>query len=120
MSWTIRLERHVDIVESFFVDVVLAGPDDVERWEREIGALLTPGAPHRLLIDLDGLVVKPAAAGAFGEARARVLARYARCSARYGGDGWTRMSIHTSAIRQNTHGEVFETRDEALRYLRSF
>jgi len=120
MPWSITLRPIDGVVESAFTDVVLATVEDVARWEKEVGAALQRQRPPVvLLINLDGLIVKPAAAGAFGEARARILGRFASKSARYGGDGWTRMSIHTSSIRHQTHGSVFGSRQEALDYLRA-
>ena len=119
MPWLISLRSIDGVVESVFTDVVLATLDDVARWEREVGVVLQQQRPPiLLLINLDGLIVKPAAAGTFGEARARVLGRFATKSARYGGDGWTRTAIHTSSIRHQTHGSVFASRQEALESLR--
>lgn len=120
MTWRTRFQHHpdTDVVEAFFEDVVLSSPEDVAHWDRDVRQQLGGyGRKVRLLISLDGLVVKPAATAIFGETRARVLAEFAIASVRYGGDGWTRMSIHTSAVRHQTHGEVFPDRATALRAL---
>ena len=120
MPWSLRFQHHPfdDVVETFFDDVVLAAVEDVKRWEEDVRLQLASyGRKVLLLICLDGLVVKPAAAAAFGVARSAVLAEFAIASTRYGGDGWTRMSIHTSAVRYHTHGDVFPSRDTALKAL---
>jgi hypothetical protein len=81
--------------------------------------LLSYGQKVWLLIDLSGLKVRPTASAAFGKQRAEVLEKYAHASVRFGGDPWTIVSINTSAALHHTHGNVFSTRDEALRFLLS-
>lgn len=117
MVWSLRFQHHPfdDVIEAFFDDVTLANVEDVNRWEGDVRLQLASyGRKVLLLICLDGLVVKPSVTAAFGVARSSVLADHAIASVRYGGDGWTRMSIHTSAVRYHTHGDVFPSRETAL------
>lgn len=108
----------LDVVESISDQVVLNSPADVDEWATHVSdALAGFGKKVWLLINLDGLVVRPTASAAFGKRRAEVLQRFARASVRYGGDPWTLVSISTSAERHHTHGNVFATREEALRFL---
>ena len=62
----------IDAMHASFTDCVLATPTEVTRWEREVSAELSHlGRRVDLLIDMTGLVVKPAVSLLFGEARAR-------------------------------------------------
>lgn len=108
----------LDVVESFSDQIVLNSAADVDEWASHVSeALAQYGKKVWLLINLDGLVVRPTASASFGKRRAEVLQRFACASVRYGGDPWTLVSITTSAARHDTHGNVFPTRDEALRFL---
>jgi hypothetical protein len=115
--WSMRFDYDSanDVVSASFSDCVLNEKADVDRWEREVSRRLgTFGRKVDLLIDLSGLTVKPAVSALFGEARARVLSRYALRSFRYGADRSTRTSIFTSAAIYGAEANVFDTRDSAL------
>lgn len=117
MTWSMRFEydHGCDAVSATFVDCVLAERKDVDRWEREVSRRLeTFGRKVDLLIDLGGLIVKPAASAAFGEARSRVLSRYALRSFRYGADRTTRTSIFTSSAIHGVDANVYESREAAV------
>jgi hypothetical protein len=108
-----------DVVEAAF-DLTLKTPEDADEWARCVSTmLLSYGQKVWLLIDLSGLKVRPTASAAFGKRRAEVLEKFAHASVRFGGDPWTVVSINTSAALHHTHGNVFSTRDEALRFLLS-
>ena len=111
-------DQELDIVEAHFDGLVLTSPAEAEYWARHVSAMLGDfGRKLWLLIDLEGLIVRPPASAAFGRLRADVLQRHAHASVRYGADPWTRVSIKTSAVVHQTHGNVFATREEALRCL---
>lgn len=78
------------------------------------------GRPVDLIINLDGLVVRPSAARAFGAARSEVLAEYTRCSFRYNGNAQTRTSIYTSAVLLGADANLHDSREEALKALLAF
>jgi hypothetical protein len=103
------------IVEARFRDVVLNDPADADEWARRTGVELARfGGPVDLLIDLEGLRVRPAASRRFGEVRANILAKYARHSVRYGPDAWTATSVNTSRVLQGAEANIFGSREEAL------
>jgi hypothetical protein len=105
----------IDVVEALFDDCVLKSPEDAQTWADTVSSIMSayPGKVW-LLINLDGLIVRPSASVAFGKLRADVLGRFAHASVRYGGDPWTLVSINTSAVVHQTHGNVHRTRDAAL------
>jgi hypothetical protein len=105
----------LDAVHASFTDCVLNERKDVERWEREVSRRLdTFGRRVDLLIDLTGLLVKASASAAFGEARSRVLEKYAIRSFRYGADRSTRTSVYTSAAIHGAAANVHPTREAAI------
>lgn len=114
------LHEDVGIVEALFGGVSLIRADDVEEWDRRVRAQLGRFEGRvDLLIGLDGLRVRPAAARRFGEARAAVLHEFALRSFRYGGDPWTATSISTSSVLDGADSNLFVTREEALEALLS-
>lgn len=110
-----ELLEELDVVEARFDGCELRTPADVARWrsdvEKELGRF---GKKVDLLIDLDGLVVRPSAAKLFGEYRSDVLSRFTRRSFRYGGDAATRTSVFTSAVLTGAQANVHPTRAAAL------
>ena len=118
--WKIEFVLHEElgIVEALFGGVSLIRAEDVEEWDRRVRAGLSRFEGQvDLLIGLDGLRVKPAAARLFGEARAAVLQEFASRSFRYGADLWTATSISTSAVLDGADHNLFTTREEALEAL---
>lgn len=117
-SISITYDAAHDVATAVFRHVTLHNAADVRRWrqgvEREFERI---GKKVDLLIDLDGLVVRPAAARAFGQTRAEVLAKHTNTSVRFGGDAQTRATIFTSAVLDGAAANVHETRDAALRAL---
>lgn len=117
MAWTIRFlhDRAYDVVEAKFFDVVLETTADVLRWRREVEQHLTPfGRRVDLLIDLDGLVVRPAASQFFGEQRSQVLMRFSIRSFRYNGSQSTLSSISQTARLYGAAANVHPNRASAL------
>ena len=106
------------IIEAKFRGVVLHNAADVAEWASRVGKELSRFHEKvDLLIDLDGLKVLPSASRAFGEARARVLATYARHSARFGPDAWTATSVNTSRVLHGAEANIQPSRDAALAVL---
>lgn len=117
MTWTIRFfhDRVYDIVEAKFANVVLENSTDVLRWRREVEQQLAAfGRRVDLLIDLDGLVVRPSASQFFGEQRAQVLMRFAIRSFRYNGSQNTLSSIAQTSQLYGAASNVFPNRAAAL------
>lgn len=106
------------IVEARFRDVVLHDGADADEWGRRVNVELGRfGETIDLLIDLEGLRVRPAASRRFGEVRAKVLATFSRHSARYGPDGWTATSVNTSRVLHGAEANIHATRELALQAL---
>jgi len=119
--WVIRFrflpEEQAVLAE--FENVELQTPADASRWAKEVAVRLAAfGHKVDLLIDLDGLRVKPAASREFGRQRADVLARHTRRSFRFGGDRSTLTSVHTSAVLENAAANVYASFEEARDALR--
>jgi hypothetical protein len=117
MAWTIRFlhDRAYDVVEAKFFDVVLETTADVLRWRREVEQHLSSfGRRVDLLIDLDGLVVRPAATQFFGEQRSQVLMRFSIRSFRYNGSLSTLSSISQTARLYGAAANVHPNRASAL------
>lgn len=114
--WVIRF-RHLkedDAVLAEFENVELVTPADAQRWAREVDARLSSfGKKVDLLINLDGLKVRPGASREFGKLRAEVLGKHSNRSYRFGGDRATLTSVHTSAVIENTAANVYASFDEA-------
>ncbi|HLM73406.1 MAG TPA: hypothetical protein VK459_11960, partial [Polyangiaceae bacterium] len=101
-----------------FRDVILENDDDVLCWRREVERRFQRyGRPVDLIINLEGLIVKPSAARSFGAHRAEVLAENTRVSYRFNGNPQTRTSIYTSAVIHGADANIYESRDEALKAL---
>ena len=112
---TFTQDTEHDVVTATFTDVVLNTPADVSRWRREVEHLLGRyGKKVDLLVNLDGLVVKPGASRSFGRERSDVLAKYTTRSFRYGGDAQSRTSIFTSSVIDGAAANVYDSRDAAL------
>lgn len=110
-----ELLRELDVVEATFTGCEIRTPADVAKWRADVEKHLERfGKKVDLLIALDGLVVRPAAARLFGEYRSEVLRRYTRRSYRYGGDSATRTSVFTSSVLTGAQANVYPTRDLAL------
>lgn len=115
--WTIRCDWRPEhaCLEFTFEDVVLRTQREAEAWFQKVLELFEAhGSREYVLIGLDGLVVRSAAARRFGELRADVLSRWSRGSFRYGGDTFTQTYISTTSVLHHTDGDLFATRDEAL------
>jgi hypothetical protein len=120
-AWVIRF-RYLpedDAVLAEFENVELQTAADALRWAKEVDARLsTFGRKVDLIINLDGLRVKPPASREFGRQRKEVLARHSRRSFRFGGDRSTLTSVHTSAVLENAAANVYGSFEEARDALR--
>lgn len=114
--WLIRFRflPEDDAVLAEFDGVDLNTPEDVHRWAREVDTKLRGfGRKVDLIINLDGLRVKPAASREFGKCRAEVLATHSKSSYRFGGDRSTLTSVHTSAVLQQAAANVYGSFEDA-------
>lgn len=115
-----RHDTIYDVVEARFEGVELNGEADVLRWKLEVERHLSAfGKKVYLLIDLRGLMVRPAASLSFGRHRTEVLQRFTEMSFRYNGDLRTRASVSTSHTLYNAASNMYGTREEALAALLS-
>lgn len=114
-----RYLQEDDAVLAEFENVDLVTPADAQRWAREVDLRLASfGKKVDLLINLDGLKVKPGASREFGKKRAWVLAKHSHRSYRFGGDRATLTSVHTSAVLEQTAANVYASFDDARAALR--
>ncbi|APR77558.1 Hypothetical protein A7982_02905 [Minicystis rosea] len=109
-----------DVVEAVFEGWELRTQSDVLRWrsavERELARF---GRKVDLLINLDGLVVRPGVSSFFGEHRSAVLATYTKRSFRYGGDSATRTTVFTTSVLTGAAANVYPSRAAALAALKA-
>ncbi len=121
MRWISNFEFDTvnDVVWADFQGVELLTPEDALKWSENTRAQLARlGRKVDIIISLDGLVVRAGAARSFGQLRAEILKQFARHSIRYGGDALTRTLIFTTSVRDDTHGDTLDSRQEALEALR--
>jgi hypothetical protein len=110
-----------DVVTLAFENVVLETEADVAWWMQSCDAFwkrFDVGKPAHerkdLLVDMAGLVVKPAVAAAWNAARARLVAKYLRNTYRYGGERRTVTAVHLGQVLQKVDGTFYVDREEAL------
>lgn len=109
-----RYLKEDDAVLAEFENVELVTPADAQKWAREVDLRLASfGKKVDLLINLDGLKVRPGASREFGKLRAKVLAKHSNQSYRFGGDRSTLTSVHTSAVLEQTAANVYGSFEEA-------
>ncbi len=112
------LDPEFGFVEATFTAYVLQTEADVVAWratvERELARF---GRKIDLLINLDGLIVKPSAARAFGVHRTAVLKQFTHHSFRYGGDLATQTTVFTTSVRDGAEANVYPTREAAVEAL---
>lgn len=112
------LDEQYDVVEAFFDAYELRSEADVLAWRakvaRELGRF---GHKVDLLINLDGLIVRPTASKVFGEHRSQVLAEFTNRSYRYGGDNATRTTVFTTSVFTGADANVYPSRRDALEAL---
>jgi hypothetical protein len=67
-----------------------------------------------LLVDMDGIVVKPRVAAAFNAARGRMTEKYLGKTYRYGGERRTITAVHLGHVLQKVDGTIYADREAAL------
>jgi hypothetical protein len=117
MAWKIvhLFDAEHDVVTIRFTDVVLATPEDVERWRSESEARYKQ--LHRrvdCLVDMAGLDVHPAMRQAWTLARSYLARHYMKRVYRYNGNARTRTAVFTGSVLGQAGGEVYGSREEAL------
>ena len=112
--------RH-DVVTLGYSNLTLENAQDVEWFERECEGFwtrfhgsATPPARKDILVDMQGIVVKPGAAAAWNAARARLAEKYLQKTYRFGGERRTQTAVHLGQALHNTEGTIHANRDEAL------
>jgi hypothetical protein len=111
--------RH-DVVTLSYKDLVLETEADVAWFLRSCDAWwkhFDAGKPHErkdLLVDMGGIVVKPAVAASWNAARGRLVERYLRRTYRFGGERRTVTAVHLGEVLQKVEGTVYADRAEAL------
>jgi hypothetical protein len=122
MAWKIKVQfdptlRYYHLV---YRDVVLETPEDVRAWSRDLeGRMLHEPGKVDVIIDLEGLTVKPAVVKLYDEQRIELLGRRTRHAYRYSGNPLIRTKILTSATLAGQSANVFETFEQALDALKA-
>ncbi len=110
-----------DVVTLSYVDIVLEKLEDVAWFEQECEQFwrkfndgLSGQARKDLLVDMSGIVVKPAVATAWNATRARMAEKYIAKTYRFGGDRQTVTAVHLGQVLSNTDGTIYADRPAAL------
>ena len=114
-STRITYVKEHDCLLLTYGEIGLRTPADVAVLREELTPKLA-GFRRRmeLVINFGGLVVKPAAARAFAELRARLVERFILRIYRFGGTAAIRTAVHTSAVISNTPSRLFVTYEQAI------
>src|SRR5262249_39301464 len=67
-----------------------------------------------LLVDMDGIIVKPGVAASWNAARGRLAEKYLGKTYRYGGERRTVTAVHLGHVLQKVDGTMYANREEAL------
>jgi hypothetical protein len=111
-----------DVVTLSYVGLVLETEADVAWFERECEAFWkrfhgsAPSAARKdLLVDMSGIVVKPAVASAWNGIRQRMADKHIAKTYRYGGiDRRTVTAVHLGQVLNKTDGTIYADREQAL------
>jgi hypothetical protein len=111
-----------DVVTLSYVGLVLENDADVAWFERECAAFWrrfhtgTPNPARKdLLVDMSGIVVKPAVASAWNAIRQRMADKHIAKTYRYGGiDRRTVTAVHLGQVLNKTDGVIYADREQAL------
>jgi hypothetical protein len=111
-----------DVVTLSYVGLVLETEADAAWFERECEAFwkrfhASAASPARkdLLVDMSGIVVKPAVASAWNGIRQRMAAKHIAKTYRYGGiDRRTVTAVHLGQVLNRTDGTIYADREQAL------
>jgi hypothetical protein len=116
-----RYERELDVVTLAYANLVIETAEDVAWFEEQCEAFWRrfhhsdqPGSRKDLVVDMNGIVVKPTAASAWNEARARLAQKYLAKTYRFGGERRTVTAVHLGQVLQRTDGTIYGSREEAL------
>lgn len=117
---------HADdgVAELKHEQLVLQTAADIARWQELLGLQLSALVKQTsqkllLLICIDGVEIDPSVADLYGAAARTVMDEYTRLTARYGAPSKIRRLIALEAVRKGYRVNLFESRDEALTYLRA-
>jgi hypothetical protein len=111
-----------DVVTLSYVGLVLESDADVAWFEQECEAFwkrfhgATPNPPRKdLLVDMNGIIVKPAVAAAWNAIRAKMAGKYIAKTYRFNGnDRRTVTAVHLGQVLNNTDGTIYPDQQHAL------
>ncbi len=110
------------LTEIFLDDVRLDDIGAIESWKsdvfRKLDALLARHGRFPLLICVDGFSMNPELSENYGEFAKHVVTRYASRIARYGRPNLVRVLIATEAAKRHQSPNLFNSRDDAVSYLK--
>jgi hypothetical protein len=101
-----------------YLDGALETPEDVAQLRAEIEEQMRPlPVPVDVVVDFGALVVKPAVAAAYDEARRAMFERLARRAYRYHGSQLVRTKVLTSSTLHGQRANLYATFEEAVKAL---
>jgi hypothetical protein len=111
-----------DVVTLSYTSLVLESDADAAWFEQQCEAFWKrfhggrPNQPRKdLLVDMRGIVVKPAAAAAWNAVRAKMAAKYIAKTYRFNGfDRRTVTAVHLGQVLNHTDGTIYPNRQQAL------
>lgn len=112
------------VAELTHEQLILRTAADVAHWQELLSLRLSEIVKQTcqklfLLICIDGVDIDPSVADLYGAAARTVMDEYTRMTARYGAPSKIRRLIALEAVRKGYRVNLFESREEALTYLRA-
>lgn len=122
MKITVEWSEAEQVATILHDDARIATLEDVEEWKRQlfpqleaIGARL--GKKPLVLVCIDGVSIDPAVAVEYGKGAKHIGEELSAKLARYGNPNAVRAIIAKEAVKQGYKANLFETREEARRYV---
>jgi hypothetical protein len=122
MKITVEWSEAEKVATIFHDNVLIATPEDVDEWKRQLypqleAITLRLGKKPLVLVCIDGISIEPAVSVEYGKGAKYIGEVLSARLARYGNPAVVRAIIAKEAIKQGYKANLFETRDEARRYL---
>lgn len=122
MKVTVEWSESEGVATVFHDNVHIATEADVEEWKGQLFPQLEAlyerlGKRPLVLVCIDGVKIEPAIAPEYGKGARHIGEVLSAKLARYGNPTVVRAIIAKEAVKQGYKANLFETREEAKRYL---
>ena len=122
MKVTVEWSEAEEVATIFHENVHIATEADVVEWKRQVYGQLEAiyqriGKRPLVLVCIDGIQIEPVMALEYGKGAKHIGEVLSAKLARYGSPNVVRAIIAREAVKQGYKANLFETRDEARRYL---